>query len=82
MSFKLTNLQQLDDVTYDEVDKLLEHYEDTRAIVEHRLKKIGDLTDAATYEKYEDVLNELRQYKEIKRWRAIAGQIAQENLKS
>jgi len=81
MSFKLTDLQQLDDVTYDEVDKLLEHYEDTRAIVEHRLSKIGSLTDPETYNKYEDVLSEMPQYKEIKRRRAIAAQIAQENLK-
>lgn len=80
MSFKLTDLQQLDDVSYDDVDKILAHYEDTRAIIEHRLEKIGSLKDRETYARYDDLLDELPQYKEIKRRRAIAKQIMEAEL--
>lgn len=73
--FKLTDLTQLDDVTYDEVDKLLQLYEDTRAIVEYRLRKLGSLEDAEPYEQYDAVLSELKQSKDVQRRRAIARQV-------
>ena len=73
--FKLMNVAQLDQVSYDEVDKILQTYEDTRAIVEYRLRQIGDLTDEDVYKQFDDLLGELKQSKDIQRRRAIAKQI-------
>ena len=62
--FKLTDLSQLDWVSYDDVDKILQTYEETRAIVEYRLRQMGDLTDATVYKKFDELLGELKQSKE------------------
>ena len=72
---KLTDVSQLDWVSYDDVDKILQTYEETRAIVEYRLRQMGDLTDATVYKKFDELLGELKQSKDIQRRRAIAGQI-------
>jgi len=78
--FRLMDLTQLDDVSYDEVDKILQRYEETRIIVEHRLKKIGQLEEAETYKSYIDILEELPKTKEVKRRISIANQIRDEHI--
>lgn len=78
--FKLMDLTQLDDVSYDEVDKILQRYEETRIIVEHQLKKIGSLEESETYESYIGVLEELPKTKEVKRRIAIANQVRDEHI--
>lgn len=79
--FTLKDLQQLDAVSYDEIDKTLQLAEETRAIVEYRLRKIGSLTDKNTYDAYDNMLSELKQTKDIQRRRAIIQKIREENVK-
>ncbi|MBQ3336326.1 MAG: hypothetical protein IJG80_02875 [Selenomonadaceae bacterium] len=78
--FRLMDLTQLDAISYDEVDKILQRYEETRIIVEHRLKKIGSLKESETYESYIGVLEELPKTKEVKRRISIANQIRDEHV--
>lgn len=75
MEFKLKDITQLDEISYDEVDKILQKYEDTWAIVEYRLKKFGSLHDEKTYTAYDEFMADLPQTREIRRRRAIAIQI-------
>lgn len=80
--YKLMDLADLDEVSFDEVDKIIARYEDLRAIVEARLKKIGSLYTTKTYKDYDDMLGELSQNRDVKKRRAIAKQIRDEHLKA
>lgn len=74
--FKLTDITQLDNVTYDEMDNLLKKYEETRVIVEqHQLKKFGALDDPKTYSAFDEFMASMPQTKDTRRRRAIAEQI-------
>ena len=79
--FRLMDWTQLDDVSYDEVDKILIHYEEAYVIVEARLEKIGSLDDPATYDNFVSFLSELPKTKEVKRRIAIAKQIREKHIK-
>lgn len=77
--YRLMNLDDLDEISYDEVDKILQRYEEARAIVEYQLKKFGSLDDKETYANFQDFMERLPQTREIKRRCAIAEQISEQN---
>lgn len=79
---KLTDLTQLDEISYDEVDKILARYEDLYVIIEYRLQKFGALDDAETYRLFDGTLSELRQTSDIKKRRAIANQIKEAHMET
>lgn len=81
MSFTMKDLQQLDQYTYDKIEKEIINYEELRGIVEYRLKKIGSLEEAKTYALYDAVLGELKQTGDIKQRRSILEQVRSEYLK-
>ena len=77
--YRLMKLDDLDEISYDEVDKILQHYEEARAIVEYQLKKFGSLDEPKTYADFMDFMVRLPQTREIKRRMAIAEQVSEQN---
>ena len=79
--FSMQDLQQLDDVSYDEVDKILATYEAVRATLTRRIKNSGGLNNPAAYERLDAFFAECNQTRDIKKRRAILAQMKSEFCK-
>lgn len=81
--FQLRDLQQLDDISYDEVDKILEKYEAIRMKLARWINAKGKTAykDPDTYATIDALLADLPQGREIKKHRAILAQMKQDNCK-
>ena len=79
--FTLRDLQQLDPISYDEVDSILEQYELRRIALGRQLSRLGEdaCKDPHAYEIIDAFLAELNQSKDVKKRRAILAQMKAEN---
>lgn len=82
--FNLRDLQQLDPISYDEIDKILEQYELTRTVISRQLKRFGEdaYKDPKAYDILDSFLDELSQTKDVKKRRAILAQMRKENCEN
>ena len=71
--FSMKDLQQLDDVSYDEVDRILAKYEEIRQTLMRWLNAQGEnaYKDPAAYARIDDFLADLSQSRDTKKRRAI-----------
>lgn len=79
--FSLRDLQQLDPISYDEVDKILEQYEAKRTAISRQLERLGKNAhkDPRSYEILDSFLEEFYQSKDVKKRRAILAKMKEEN---
>lgn len=83
MSFQLKNIQQLDPISYDEVDKIIIKYEDIRdKLTGQLIRNYGEesLHMPEAYKMLDDIYADLPQSKDVKRRRAILAQMKKEFL--
>lgn len=80
-NFLLKNLEQLDPYSYDDVDKIIVRYEDTRdKLTGQLIRNYGEeaLRSPAAYKNLDEFYADLPQTKDIKRRRAILAQMKEE----
>lgn len=80
-TFRLKNLEQLDEISYDDVDKIIIKYEDTRDKLTGQLvRNYGEdsLHMPEAYKMLDDIYADLPQTKDVKRRRAILNQMKKE----
>lgn len=79
--FTLKDLQQLDPISYDEIDSILNQYELKRTQLARQLRRLGDnaYEDVHAYEIIDSFLGELYQSKDVRKRRAILAQMREEN---
>ena len=79
--FTMKDLQQLDDISYDEVDRIIGNYESIRCTLARWLNAMGEnaIHDPNAYEKIDSRLSDLPQSKAVKKYRAILEQMRDEN---
>lgn len=83
MSFQLKNIQQLDTVSYDEVDKIILIYEDIRDKLTGQLIRNygeGALHMPEAYQMLDDIYAGLPQSRNVRKHRAILAQMKKEFL--
>ena len=83
MSYQLKDIQQLDPISYDEVDKIILKYEDIRDKLTGQLIRIyGEdaLHMPEAYQMLDEIYAGLPQTKDVKRSRAILAQMKKEFL--
>lgn len=79
IKFQLKDLQQLDPISYDEVDKILERYETLRVMLMRQLKRLNVEENPAAYDTLDSFLSDLNQSKEVRKRRAILAQMRKES---
>lgn len=83
MGFQLKDLQQLDPLSYDDVDRIIARYEETRdKLTGQLIRNYGEesLHMPEAYQMLDDIYADLPQSKDIKRRRAILAQMKKEFL--
>lgn len=79
--FTMKDLQQLDPISYDEIDRIIATAEGIRSTLARWINAMGEdaIHDPKAYEKIDSHLRDLPQSKAIKKHRAILDQMKDEN---
>ncbi len=78
--FSMKDLQQLDDISYDEVDRIIAKYEEIRQTLMRWLNAQGEhaYKYSVSYDRLDKFLADMSQSKDVKKRRAILAQMKKE----